>query len=62
MLVKRLVMGKAARKVILMDSSKYGKILPYTFGDVGDADFIVSDNELPEEFVRKAQEADVTVL
>lgn len=62
MLVKRLVMGKAAQKVILMDSSKYGKILPYTFGDVPDADYVISDSGLPEEFIQKAEAAGVTVL
>ncbi len=62
MLVKRLVMKKAARKVILMDSSKYGKILPYTFGDVEDADYVISDGELPEEFVRRADEAGVMIM
>lgn len=62
MLVKRLVMRKAARKVILMDSSKCGKILPYTFGNVEDADYVVSDGELPEEFVRQANEAGVRIL
>ncbi|MCI8416872.1 MAG: DeoR/GlpR transcriptional regulator [Lachnospiraceae bacterium] len=62
MLVKRLVMRKAARKVILMDSSKYGKILPYTFGNVEDADYIISDGELPEEFVRRADQVGVLVM
>ncbi|MCI8853836.1 MAG: DeoR/GlpR transcriptional regulator [Lachnospiraceae bacterium] len=62
MLVKRLVMRKAARKVILMDSSKYGKILPYTFGSVEDADYVISDGGLPEEFMQRAKQAGVAVL
>ncbi len=62
MLVKRLVMGKAAKKVILMDSSKCGKLLPYTFGDMQDADYVVSDSELPEEFIQRAEAAGVVVL
>ena len=62
MLVKRLVMRKAARKVILMNSSKYGKILPYTFGSVEDADYVISDGGLPEEFMQRAKQAGVAVL
>jgi len=62
MLVKRLVMEKAIKKVILMDSSKYGKVLPYTFGNIEDADYIISDGKLPEEFVRKAEEVGTIVL
>ena len=62
MQVKRLIMKKAARKVILMDSSKFGKIFPYMFGEMEDVDYIISDGNLPEEFLKLAQEANVTVL
>jgi len=62
MLVKRLMMKKAGRSVILMDSSKCGKILPYTFGNVEDADYIVSDGKLPEELVQRAGEAGTIIL
>ena len=62
MLVKQLVMKKAVKKVILMDSSKYGKVLPYTFGSIEDADYIISDGTLPEDFVKKAEEAGTIVL
>lgn len=62
MQVKRLIMKKAARKVILMDSSKYGKIFPYMFGTMEDVDYIISDGNLPDEFIKLAQEANVIVL
>lgn len=62
MQVKRLIMKKAARKVILMDSTKCGKIFPYKFADIEDVDYIVSDGNLPEEFIERAQEAEVIVL
>lgn len=62
MQVKRLIMKKAARKVILMDSSKCGKIFPYMFGEMEDVDYIISDGNLPEEFLKLAEEANVTVL
>lgn len=62
MQVKRLIMKKAARKVILMDSSKCGKIFPYKFGNMEDVDYIISDEDLPEEFVQLAKEANVIVL
>ena len=62
MQVKRLIMRKAARKVILMDSSKYGKIFPYMFGKLEDVDYIISDGKLPEEFVKQAEEANVIIL
>lgn len=62
MLVKRMMFQKAGRTVILMDSSKCGRILPYTFGDIGDADYIVSDGQLPEELVHKARESGTEIL
>lgn len=62
MQVKRLIMKKAARKIILMDSSKCGKIFPYMFGRMEDVDYVISDGNLPEEFIRLAQEANVIVL
>lgn len=62
MQVKRLIMKKAARKVILMDSSKCGKIFPYMFGQMEDVDYIISDGNLPEEFLKLAEETNVTVL
>lgn len=62
MLVKRLMLKRARKKVLLMDSSKYGKILPYTFGDIEDADCIISDSSLPEEFRKRAEQAGTEVL
>ncbi len=62
MLVKRLMMRKAGKKVILMDSSKCGRILPYTFGNVEDVDYIVSDGRLPEEVRERAEQAGTVVL
>lgn len=62
MLVKSLMMKKAGKKVILMDSSKCGKILPYTFGNVEDADYIISDGQLPEEVRSRAKQAGTIIL
>ena len=53
---------KAGQTVILMDSSKCGKILPYTFGNVEDVDFIISDGKLPEELILRAQKAGTKIL
>ncbi len=62
MLVKRLMIQRAGKKIMLMDSSKYGRILPYTFGNVEDVDYIISDGKLPEELVSRAERAGTVVL
>ena len=62
MLVKHLMLRKAGTKVILMDSSKCGKILPYTFGNVEDVDYIISDGSLPEELAARAAKSGTVIL
>ena len=62
MLVKRLMVERAGKKVILMDSSKCGKILPYTFGNVEDVDYIITDGEIPEGLKKRAEKAGVEIL
>ena len=62
MLVTRLVLRKAGRRVLLMDSSKCGRILPYTFGNVEDVDYIISDGGLQEELLLREEKAGKKIL
>lgn len=62
MLVKSLMIKRADKKVLLMDSSKCGRILPYTFGNIEDVDYIVSDGQLPQDVVERAQRAGTIIL
>ncbi|MBR5448058.1 MAG: DeoR/GlpR transcriptional regulator [Clostridia bacterium] len=41
--LKRIVVEKAKKVVMLMDSSKFGRSLPYTFCSVDDTDVIITD-------------------
>jgi DeoR/GlpR family transcriptional regulator of sugar metabolism len=54
--VKQQVMAKAFKNVILMDDSKYGQVLPFTFGKLEDINVVVSNGKLPEEFVSQSEE------
>ena len=58
--LKRAVLGMASRAIMLMDSSKVGKNLPYTFGTLEGIDVLVSDDKLPAEIVQAAKAAGVT--
>lgn len=60
--LKKLVVQKARKVVLLMDSSKLNKSLPYTFCSIDDLDCIVSDEELPADMREKADKAGITVL
>jgi len=60
--LKREVLKMASKVILLMDSSKVGKNLPYTFGTLADIDVLVSDDQLPAEIVTAAKEQGVTVI
>ena len=53
-LLKRTVISKAAKVVMLMDSSKFGRSLPFTFASLADIDAIVCDAPLPEDVLSEA--------
>lgn len=42
--LKRMVLSKAAKSVLLMDSSKIGKSMPYTFARPADVDIVITDS------------------
>ena len=52
--LKRIVVSKARRVIMLMDSSKCNKTLPYTFCNVEDTDIIITDAAFPAEYVKAA--------
>ena len=62
MQVKQLLMAKAYKNVILMDDSKYGQVLPFTFGKLEDTDVVVSNGKLPTEFAVRAEDAGAMLL
>ena len=60
--LKQEVLRRASSVIMLMDSSKCGKSLPYTFGTLKDIDVLVSDDNLPDEIMAAAAENGVTVI
>ncbi|MBE6637055.1 MAG: DeoR/GlpR transcriptional regulator [Ruminococcaceae bacterium] len=60
--LKKLVVEKARKVVLLMDSSKLNKSLPYTFCSIDDIDCIVSDEELPYDITERAARAGISIL
>jgi DeoR/GlpR family transcriptional regulator of sugar metabolism len=60
--LKQGVLRRASKVIMLMDSTKIGKSLPYTFGTLSDIDVLISDDNLPEEIRQAAQDAGVEVL
>ncbi len=60
--LKRDVLARAAKVIVLMDSSKVGKSLPYTFGSFEDIDILISDDNLPDEIIAEATDKKVTIV
>ncbi|MBA4348139.1 MAG: DeoR/GlpR transcriptional regulator [Clostridiales bacterium] len=47
--LKRAVIAKAAKVVMLMDNSKIGRSLPFTFATLSNIDLLICDSPLPQE-------------
>jgi len=62
MLVKRQVIQKARTSVLMCGRDKLSCLMPYTFANFSDVDYLISDEPMPEEFAQKAMEAGVKLL
>jgi len=60
--IKREVMRRARSKVLMMDSMKYGRNMPFTFAELSDFDIIVSDDELCAEAVELVKNSGAKLL
>ena len=50
--VKQAMAAAAARRVLLIDSSKFGKVALHMFADLTEFDVVLADDALPEETAR----------
>lgn len=60
--LKKKAIQKASKVVMLMDSSKIGKVLTYTFASLEDVDVVVSDGNLDLDIVELMHEKGVEVI
>ena len=62
MVVKRTVIQKARCSVVMCDRTKFSRLMPYTFAEFSDVDYLISDGEIPETIRRAAENAGTTIL
>ncbi len=62
MLVKRMVIRKARRSVLMCGRQKLNCLMPYTFANLNDVDYLVCEEPLPEPFRTVAEEAGLKIL
>ncbi len=60
--LKKLIIRKARQSAILMDSSKLGSSMPYTFARLNNIYALVSEQPLPDEYEKAARKAHVLLL
>ena len=60
--LKRTVMNQSEQTIILMDSSKVGVKNTYSICGLDMVDIIVSDDNLPEEFLEECRKYNVQVI
>lgn len=62
MLVKKLVISKARTSVVMCGQEKFNCLMPYTFANLSDVDYVITDAPAPEAFVQAAKENNVILL
>ncbi len=60
--LKRAVIARAREVVAVMDNSKLGKSLPFTFATLGDIGTLVCDSPLPDDIADEAASKGVRIL
>ncbi len=60
--VKKAIIKKANRTILLMDSNKIDKSLPFTFALLKDIDIIITDNPLSDSLKKVAIKANTTII
>ncbi len=58
----KLARGKAKSTYMMLDSSKIGKIMPYTFAHIEDIDVLITDENFPADLKEKFTEKNIVVM
>ena len=62
MLVKRMVIRKARTRVAMCGHEKFSCLMPYTFAQLSDVDYMISDAPVPEALAQAAKQAGIKIL
>lgn len=62
MVIKRLLIRKSRCSVVMCDSSKFSRLMPYTFATFADVNYLVCDDSVPKTVEHAAKTAGVILL
>ncbi|MBQ8944493.1 MAG: DeoR/GlpR transcriptional regulator, partial [Clostridia bacterium] len=60
--LKRAVVKKAKKVIMLCDSAKFGKSMPYTFATLEDVDVLITEKQPCEEVAKAAEKSGTAVI
>ena len=62
MVVKQMVIRKARTSVLMCSKEKFSRLMPYTFAQFADVDYLISDGPVPESIRRAAEGTKLQIL
>ena len=60
--IKKEVIKRARKKIVLMDSSKFGKNMPFTFADFSDVDIVITDDAIDPKIAGEIKNRGIELL
>jgi DeoR/GlpR family transcriptional regulator of sugar metabolism len=60
--IKRAVIEKADKVIMLLDSSKVGKNMPFTFAELSNINYLVVDGNFPQVIKSKIENSGTIVI
>lgn len=60
--LKRVITSKARRTIMMVDSSKFGKTMPYTFASLDDVDVLITDVRPDDAIMKLARQSNTKVI
>ncbi len=60
--IKKMVIAKSTNRILLMDSSKIGKNMPYTFSMPSDINYLITDKGLSKEYKELFESQGVNII
>lgn len=60
--IKKEVVNRARKTIVLMDSGKVNKIMPFTYAYMEDIDVLVTDGEIGQDVLGEAKRRNVSVI
>ena len=60
--LKRSIIEKAEKVIMLLDGTKFGKTMPFTFAHMEDIDIIITDKRPSDEIMELCEKSQVEVI